>query len=416
MRLPLIRTKALVISAAFVAPLVALGIGQALVEQTAAAQARNAVQAPRFEVDPLWPKPLPNHWILGSTIGVNVDADDHVWIIHRSSATLAATEKMLENKTGECCAGAPPVLEFDQAGNLLRHWGGPGQGYEWPDSNHGIFIDYKGNVWIGGNGGPDSQVLKFTKDGKFLLQIGKKGARRQAGAQAGSGEGAQPGFVGGSNDRTSFGRVAKIFVDPKANEAFIADGYLNKRVAVVDADTGEMKRWWGAYGNKPDDTPLPPYNPGAPPAQQFRNPVHCADLSVDRLLYVCDRVGDRLQVFTPEGKFVKEGFYDTRTGGSGSVWDIAFSKDPAQKYIFMADGVNEKVRVIDRQSLQVLTTFGDGGRQPGAFYGVHSIAIDSKGNLYTTETYEGKRLQKFVYKGLASVAPDQGVVWPRSPR
>ena len=140
---------------------------------------RTGVQAPRFEVDPLWPKPLPNHWVLGSTIGVFVDPDDHVWIIHRSSATLANNEKPLELKTGECCAGAPPVLEFDQAGNLLRHWGGPGEGYEWPDSNHGIFIDYKGNVWIGGNGGPDSQILKFTKDGKFLLQIGKKGARRK---------------------------------------------------------------------------------------------------------------------------------------------------------------------------------------------------------------------------------------------
>jgi hypothetical protein len=410
------RFRPLVVGAAFVAPLVALGIGQALLDDTAAAQSRNSVQAPRFEVDPLWPKPLPNHWVLGSAIGVAVDADDHVWIIHRSSSTLAATEKTLETKQGECCAGAPPVLEFDQAGNLLRHWGGAGEGYEWPDSNHGIFIDYKGNVWIGGNGAPDSQILKFTKDGKFLLQIGKKGARQQAGAAPGAGEGAQAGFAGGSNDQTSFGRAAKIFVDPKATEAFIADGYLNKRVAVVDADTGKMKRWWGAYGNKPDDTPLPPYDPDAPPAKQFRNPVHCADLSVDRLLYVCDRAADRLQVFTPEGTFVKEAFYDKRTGNSGSVWDIAFSTDPAQKYIFMADGVNEKVRVIDRQSLQVITQFGDGGRQPGAFYGVHSIAIDSKGNLYTTETYEGKRLQKFVYKGVAAVAPDQGVVWPRPPR
>jgi DNA-binding beta-propeller fold protein YncE len=307
------------------------------------------------------------------------------------------------------------VLEFDQAGNLLRHWGGPGEGYEWPDSNHGIFIDYKGNVWIGGNGGPDSQVLKFTKDGKFLMQVGKKGARRDANAKAGVGEGQVAGFLGGSNDTVSFGRPAKIFVDAQANEAYIADGYLNKRVAVLDADTGKMKRWWGAYGNKPDDTPMPAYDPSAPPTQQFHNPVHCADMSVDRIVYVCDRVGDRLQLFTPEGKFIKEAFFETNTKNAGSVWDIAFSKDPQQRYIFMADGVNEKVKIVDRQTLKELTTFGDGGRQPGTFYGVHSIAIDSKGNLYTTETYEGKRVQRFMLKGMAPVtAMNQGALstWP----
>jgi hypothetical protein len=409
------RTRNFFVGAGFLALLVTLGLGQAVLERTAEAQGKGAVQAPRFEVDPLWPKPLPNHWVLGSAIGVWVDADDHIWIIHRSSATLNNNEKPLEMGTGECCAGAPPVLEFDQAGNLLRHWGGPAAGYEWPDSNHGIFIDYKGNVWIGGNGGPDSHILKFTKDGKFLMQVGKKGARRKAGAVAGANEGDVTGFVGGSNDEVSFGRVAKIFVDQKDNEAYISDGYLNKRVAVLDADTGKIKRWWGAYGNKPDDTPLAAYDPAAPPAQQFRNPVHCADLSVDRLLYVCDRVGDRLQVFTPDGKFVKENFYEKNTKNAGSVWDIAFSKDPQQKYIFMADGVNEKVKVIDRQTLQELTTFGDGGRQPGQFYGVHSIAIDSKGNLYTTETYEGKRVQRFIYKGLAPVAKlNQGTIWPGS--
>jgi len=408
------RNRTVATGASVIALLVALGLTQSWLARTADAQSKSAMQAPRFEVDPLWPKPLPNHWILGSTIGVWVDTDDHVWIIHRSSATLANNEKTLETKQGECCAGAPPILEFDQDGNLLRHWGGPGQGYEWPDSNHGIFIDYKGNVWIGGNGGPDSHILKFTKDGKFLMQVGKKGARRKAGAGAGNQEGQVAGFVGGSNDQESFGRVAKIFVDAKENEAYIADGYLNKRVAVLDADTGKMKRWWGAYGNKPDDTPLPPYNPANPPAQQFYNPVHCADMSVDRFIYVCDRVGDRLQVFTPEGKFVKEQWYEKNTLNAGSVWDIAFSKDAQQRYIFMADGVNEKVKIIDRQTLQELTSFGDGGRQPGQFYGVHSIAIDSKGNLYTTETYEGKRLQKFINKGMAAVTKDnQGVVWPR---
>jgi DNA-binding beta-propeller fold protein YncE len=412
----LARNRTVVIGASLLALLVTLGITQLVLDRTAEAQSTGAVQAPRFEVDPLWPKPMPNHWVLGQTIGVFVDTDDHVWIVHRSSATLADQEKGIEKKTAElCCAGAPPVLEFDQAGNLLRHWGGPGQGYEWPDGNHGIFIDHKGNVWIGGNGGPDSHILKFTKDGKFLLQIGKKGARRKAGAGAGNQEGQVAGFVGGSNDPVSFGRVAKVIVDPKMNEAYVADGYLNKRVAVLDADTGKIKRYWGAYGNKPDDTPLPPYDPAAKPAQQFYNPVHCADMSNDRFIYVCDRVGDRLQVFTPEGKFVKEAWFAKSTKGSGAVWDVAFSKDPQQKYIYMADGMNDIVRIVDRQTLKELTTFGDGGRQPGQFYGVHSIATDSKGNIYTTETWEGKRLQKFVFKGMGPVnKPHQGVIWPGS--
>ena len=204
-------------------------------------------------------------------------------------------------------------------------------------------------------------------------------------------------------------RVAKIFVDPRDNEAYIADGYLNKRVAVLDADTGKMKRYWGAYGNKPDDRNLGPYNPDAPPAQQFRNPVHCADVSNDNLVYVCDRVNTRLQVFTKEGKFVKENWYARRSLADGSVWDVAFSKDPKQQYIFMADGRNQRVRVIRRDTLEELTAFGDGGRYPGQFFGVHSIAIDSKGNLYTTETYEGKRLQKFIYRGEGNVPRSQGV-------
>jgi DNA-binding beta-propeller fold protein YncE len=350
---------------------------------------------------------------MGMAIGVWVDDNDHIWMVHRAN-TIDRTISQLQRGLGECCTAAPPVLEFDEAGNLLHAWGGPGQGYDWPESNHGIFVDHKGNVWIGGNGGPDSHILKFTQDGKFLMQYGKKNARHKAGAAADANvEASQKDFAANSSDPESFGRVAKVFVDAKANEAYVADGYLNHRVAVIDADTGKMKRFWGAYGNKPDDTPLGPYDENAPHAQQFRNPVHCADMSVDRLVYVCDRVNDRMQVFTPEGKFVKEMYYKTNTMTDGSVWDIAFSKDPQQKYIFMADGVNEHVVVIDRQTLTPLTTFGDGGNHPGEFHGVHSIAIDSKGNLFTTETYEGRRIQKFINKGMAPVTKmDQGVARP----
>ncbi len=378
-----------------------------------------AVMAPRFEVDPLWPKPLPNHWLMGQTIGVSVDAQDHVWVIHRGGSLEPGEQHAATTpQTAQCCKAAPPVLEFDKAGNLIASWGGPGQGYDWPDSNHGIFVDYKNNVWIGGNGrGPqagakpgeliedqvagvkgrfaDNMILKFTADGKFLMQIGK------------------PLQSKGSNDIANLRLPAKIFVDPKTDEAYVADGYGNHRVIVFDANTGKYKRHWGAYGHKPEDVDLGPYNPNGPPPQQFRNPVHCANLTVDNLLYVCDRVNDRLQVFKPDGTFVKEQFFEKETLGSGSAWDVAFSRDPQQKYIYLADGENDRVHIIDRQSLELLTTFGEGGRQPGEFYGVHSIETDSKGNIYTTETYRGQRVQKFTYKGLAPVTKkDQGVVWP----
>ncbi|MGH9372319.1 MAG: hypothetical protein ACRD15_12370, partial [Vicinamibacterales bacterium] len=329
----------------FLSVLVLCAAGQAALHR-AAAQG-GAVRAPRFEVDPLWPKPLPNHWLLGSTIGVAVDARDHVWIVHRGGATMDRRTEMtaaVEPRIAEeCCAPAPPVLEFDSAGALVGHWGGPGQGYDWPQSNHGIAVDHKDNVWIGGNGEKDAHVLKFTRSGKFLLQMGR------------------PGGNAGSNDTANFGRVAKIFIDPKANEAYLADGYLNKRVAVLDADSGKLKRYWGAYGGKPDDAPMGNYDPDAPPAKQFRNPVHCVELAHDGLLYVCDRQGDRIQVFRPDGTFVKEAFIARRTLGSGSVWDIALSKDPQQQYLYVADGVNEKVHVLQRNTLEVLTTFGDGG-------------------------------------------------------
>jgi DNA-binding beta-propeller fold protein YncE len=252
------------------------------------------------------------------------------------------------------------------------------------------------NVWIGGNDPGDAHVLKFTRSGQFLLQLGKPGQNK------------------GSNDPVNFWRVAKISIDAAANEAYIADGYGNKRVVVIDVNTGERKRYWGAYGNKPDDADLGPYDPSAPPAQQFRNPVHCAEPSNDGLLYVCDRVNDRIQVFRKDGTFVSELRVAPESRGDGSVWDIAFSKDDGQAYIFLADGLNERIYVIDRKAMKVLTSFGDGGRQPGQFFGVHSIATDSKGNIYTTETYEGKRLQRFVNRGLAPIPKEhQGVVWPR---
>jgi DNA-binding beta-propeller fold protein YncE len=386
------------IGAGFVALFAALGIGQRAFEQRALAQAGGGISAPRFEVDPMWPRPLPNGWYLGQTIGVWADSQDHVWIIHRNDSLDPIEAAADQNPpTGECCKKAPPIIEFDQAGNVVHAWGGPGEGYDWPDSNHGIYADNEGFVWIGGNGGTDGLVLKFTRDGKFVKQFGKKGVKRD------------------SNATDHFFQVAKVFVDDKNNEVYVADGYGNKRVVVMDSETGAFKRFWGAYGNKPDDTDLGRYNPTAPLVQQFRNPVHCADLSNDGFVYVCDRVNDRMQVFTKDGKFVKEQQYQKDSLGDGSVWDVAFSRDPQQKYIFMSDGRNAKIRVIDRQSLQEIYNFGEGGHYPGQFYAIHSIAIDSKGNLYTTETYQGRRVQKFVNKGVGSIPrKEMGVVWPTS--
>ena len=389
------RKRKVVLGGVLVGTIAALAVGQAALD---AAVQGSRVDAPMFEVDPFWPKPLPNHWILGSTIGVGVDSRDHVYIVHRGAATMNARTEMgaaTDPPTGECCVPAPPVLEFDPQGNLVRSWGGPGDGYQWPASNHGISIDSKDNVWIGGNGQGDSHALKFTRDGKHLMTIGR------------------PGQDPNSNARDHFGLVAKISFDERNNEAYFADGYRNKRVAVVDMTTGAIKRFWGAYGNTPSDSNLGPFDPDAPLAQQFRNPVHCAEPTNDGLVYVCDRQNNRIQVFQRDGKFVKEVRIAPRTRGDGAVWDIAFSRDPQQRYLYLADGKNMKVYILDRQSLEVLTSFGDGGRQPGQFFAVHSIATDSRGNIYTTETYEGKRVQKFVFKGIGPVSKkDQGAPWP----
>jgi DNA-binding beta-propeller fold protein YncE len=319
-------------------------------------------------------------------------------MVHRSSQTLHNNEKgsELNPPIAACCRGAPPVLAFNQDGDTIRAWGGPGEGFEWPESMHGVFVDHKGNVWLGGNGAKDAQILKFSQDGKFVLQSGHQGKNA------------------GSNDTENFGRVAQIYVDPKTNEGYVADGYRNRRVAVVDADTGKIKRYWGAYGKKPDDTAHGPYDPNGTPAQQYRSPVHCVALSNDDLLYVCDRQSDRVQIFKPDGTFIKEVFFAQNTLASGSTWEIAFSRDPEQRFIYLTDGQNERVRIVKRDTMTELASFGRGGRQPGQFYGVHSIAVDSKGNIYTTETYEGKRIQKFVFKGIGSVpAGEQGSLWPK---
>ena len=356
--------------------------------------AQNRAQVPTFAVDAHWPKPLPNQWILGAVAGVAVDPKDHVWILHRPST-------LQPNETRSIWRAAPPVLEFDVSGELLSSWGGPGEGYEWPDLEHGIFVD-EDAVWLGGGGEKDSQLLKFTRDGKFLLQIGRKGKN------------------GGSNDPANLGGPANMTVDRSTNELFVADGYVNHRVIVFDAVTGAYRRHWGAYGRRPDDSyftgageklPAPfsgavqhenrpsNYDPTGPPPPQFRI-VHAVRIAHDGLVYVCDRTNDRIQVFRRDGSFVTEAYVAKNTLGSGSVWDIVFSNDPAQKYLIVNDGTNQQIWTLRRDSLEILSAFGRAGHAAGEFYGAHVMAANSKGDLFIGETYEGKRVQKFSYRGL----------------
>jgi DNA-binding beta-propeller fold protein YncE len=355
-----------------------VGVGASMLPiATARAQPAAGERAPQFQVDPSWPKPLPNGWLMGEAAGVTVDAQDHVWVIQRPR-TLTEDERRgtLNPPRSRCCAPAPPVLEFDADGNLLRAWGGPGRGYDWPTAEHGIFADYRGHLWIGGNGAEDHQVLRFTRDGTFLLQIGRAGV------------------TGGDGDTAHLGRPAGVAVDPATDELFVADGYKNHRVVVFDAQTGAYKRHWGANGRPP----------GEPSVKSFGNPVHCVRLARDGLLYVCDRPNNRIQVFRRDGTFVKEFVVAPATRGGGSVWDVDVSHDASQTWLYNADGENNHVWTLLRESGRVLATFGRNGRQAGQFHRVHNLAVDSRGNIYTTEVDTGKRAQKFVVTGTVSPA------------
>ena len=365
---------------------------------------------PVYEFDPSWPKiPLPDHWAIGNVVGVDIDEDDNVWIVHRPRTLLSGHEDdaAYEVAQSECCVPAPAVIEFDQAGNVVQAWGGPpasayrksgvGGGFEiqesrlpyktptdytWPESEHTIAIDPDGNVWIGNNGG--SHILKLTKEGKFLMQIGEVGVNED------------------SSYTKALKRPAGVVVDPEANELYVADGYGNRRVIVFDTTTGEYKRHWGAYGNTPDDSIPFKYVPGGEPSQQF-NTVHCVRFDQDGLLYVCDRANSRIQVFQKDGTFVKEAWVAPETL-RGSVLDIAFSRDPDQTYLFVPDGRNEKVWILTRKDLKVIGSFGSSGHFGGQFTIAHNIAVDSRGNLYVTESLTGQRVQRFNLKGYRPVA------------
>jgi hypothetical protein len=349
-----------------------------LMAASASSHSARAGEIPTFAVDAAWPKPLPNNWIIGEIGGITTDSQGHIWVFQRPRS-LADNEKgaSLTPQRSKCCVPAPPVLEFDTDGNLLRSWGGPGAGYDWVGREHGIEVDNKGFVWLTGNAENDNAVLKFTSDGKFVMQIGKIAPSK------------------GSNDTTQLGKPAETAVDEEANEIYVADGYGNHRVIVFDAMSGAYKRHWGAYGNKPDDTKQPPYDPAAPVSQQFRNPVHCVKIANDGLVYVCDRSNNRIQVFRKDGSFVKEWIYEKNTLGSGAAWDVAIWPDSKQTYLLNADGENDEIRILKREDGSVVGSFGHNGRNAGQFHAVHAMAVDAKGNVYTGEVDTGKRIQKF---------------------
>src|SRR5712671_4347182 len=349
----------------------------ALVGVQAQAQTPKA-GVPQFQVDALWPKDLPDNWLLGQVSGITTDRNNNVWVVNRPGS-LSKRERAAEQKPPEakCCVAPPPVLVFDQAGNVIRSWGGPGQGYNWPKVEHSVYIDDNDFIWLAGSDKTDGQLLKFTMDGKFVLQIGKPI------------EGAD------SNATERLGSPADIAVDVAAKEVYAADGYGNRRVVVFDSETGAYKRHWGAYGNRPSDEKTPPYDPGKPVSQQFGNPVHCVRISKDGLVYVCDRTNDRYQIFRKDGTFVSEHFFERNTRLNGSVYEIAFSPDKEQNFIYMVDGSNGEVRIVERATNETLGRFGRVGRQAGEFTAVHNVAVDLEGNIYTAEVADGMRVQKF---------------------
>jgi DNA-binding beta-propeller fold protein YncE len=331
----------------------------------------SAAGAPVFEVDPFWPKPLPNNWLMGQAAGVAADRRDHVWVVQRpKSLTEDERGATLKPPRSLCCAPAPSVLEFDKTGALAQAWGGPGAGYPWPDNEHGIYVDDKDNVWLAGNGPKDGMILKFTRDGKFLMKIG------------------EPGVIGNDQDTQHLNRPANLVIDPATRELFVADGYGNHRVIVFDAETGSYKRHWGANGRPPGDVGV----------KGFGNPVHCIRLSRDGLVYVCDRANNRIQVFRKDGTFVREFVVAAETRGNGSTWDLDLSQDPPQTHLYTADGENNQVWMLLRENGRILGSFGRNGRAAGQFHWVHNMAVDSAGNIYTTEVDSGKRAQKFVLK------------------
>ena len=337
---------------------------------------------PTFQVDPAWPREMPNQWIMGAVTAVFVDAGDHVWVTHLPETLTPEETSAVQNPPiGTCCVPAPVVIEFDPEGNVVQGWGDPSTQdvSEFPRNAHGLFVDANDYVWVGTY--RHHRVMKFTRGGQLVMTIGEYEVN------------------GGSNDPDLLGGPAGIWVDPETNEVYLADGYRNRRVVVYDGETGEYLRHWGAYGEPPDDDyDLGNRDPDGPPPRQFST-VHGLTGSWDGLIYVADRRGNRIQVFDQSGQFVAEKIVAPRTLASGSAFVIALSPDPEQRWLYLADGTNHKVWVLRREDLEVVGEFGRGGRQVGQFLRPHGMGIDSLGNLYVGEASTGRRVQKFTVRG-----------------
>jgi DNA-binding beta-propeller fold protein YncE len=327
-----------------------------------------AQDGPRFEIDPAWPKPLPDKWVIGRTGSICSDAHDHLIVTNRRDIT---------NEEAETSLQAPSILIFDIAGNLVASWG---DSNSVPGVIHGCFADHENNIWVTGNG--DGIVQKWSHDGKLLLQIGKRGVFDTS-----------DGTIKGqrqNSGRSQFFNPAGLVVDPSNGDVYVADGYGNRRVAVFDRQ-GQFLRQWGRQATQAEID--------AGTGGVFAQIVHCIAMSRTGLLYVCDRQGDRVQVFDKMGTFVKNIWIRTGTPAlpdpRGTAWWVAFSRDPEERFMYVMNGRNEQLHVLDHASGKILSSFGRPGHWFGNFTHGHAVAIDSRGNLYIAETDTGRRVQKF---------------------